>query len=174
MRGSGELISEFAVFGLVLGFLGSLTRNDSNRRLLVYSAFMVGLVALVPIVINAVHPPVDQGASGVVFGPDNLPARGIPVYLDRGSGPIERLTTDSTGLFRAPLKPSEYRQSSLLICVPGGVPRLVRPVEHVLTPQRYEIAPMPADLYLGNGLRVGGWRKPRVPRECLVSPGRGL
>jgi hypothetical protein len=131
---------------------------------------MVLLMALVRAAINAVHPPADQGASGVVFGPDSVRAAGVPVYLDRGTGPLVRFTTDSTGFFRAPLEPRGYRRARLLICVPGRVPTLALPVEHSLTAPRYQIYPLPAGLYLGSGLVVGGWPRRKVPRECLVGP----
>lgn len=72
----------------------------------------------------------DAPAYGMVFDPDSVRAPGVPGYMDGGSSPLVRLTTDSTNFFRAPLATSAYRRSRVLICVPGSKPLLAMPVEH--------------------------------------------
>ena len=172
LRTAIRVAGEFALFGLVFGFVGVLLRAHSWRRPSTIGVVMLGLMSAIRLVIIAVSGrPADEGASGVVFGPDSVPAAGAFVFLDRGgSNPLERLTTDSTGLFRAPLKPWGYRKAMLLICVPGGIPTIARPVEKSLTPARFQIFPLAPRANVEVGLRPQGWRKatPGVCRAYLA------
>src|SRR5258706_6523899 len=93
------------------------------RRSLINLLAIVGSLALVGSLAGFVlHHYAGASASGIVLGPDNKPAVGAPVFLDRGTGAIERYLTDSQGRFSLPVEGRDLRRAKWLICVPGGVP----------------------------------------------------
>ena len=104
-------------------------------------------------------------ATGIVLGPDNKPAVGAPVFLDRGTGSIERYLTDSRGRFSLPVEGREAGRAKWLICVPGGIPIVDYGDEDgiQLGPTTYSFArQIPGTPAL---IRAYGWLGP-VPREC--------
>ena len=164
-------VGSCALFGLVLGVAGLVPRAAGTPRLVVTGFVMAGLWALFPIAVRmAKHLGPEPGASGVVFAPDGAPAAGAALFLDRGSGRVERLTTDATGLFHTARGRIGAPQPLLLICVPGGVPYVARLVEYLLTPQTYQIPALPPGAFVTSGIRGLGWRQP-IPPECLVGSG---
>lgn len=156
----------YALFGLVLGIATLVPRTARMPRVVVTGLAMIGLLALIRMGIDkATHRPPTRGASGIVFGPDSAPAAGVPVFLDRGSGPVERLTTDRTGLFITARGRPGAPQPLLLICVPGAVPYVARPIEYLLTPERYHVPALEPRSIVAPGIRALGWKRP-IPREC--------
>ena len=161
-------LAVYALFGFVLGAAGLFPRRAGTPRLVVTGLALAGLITGIRIAVNkAMHRPPTQGASGVVFGPNGAPAAGASLFLDRGSGPIERLTTDAAGRFRAARGRIGAPQPLLLICVPGGVPYVARPIETLLTPARYQIPALPDHAIVSYGVKALGWKRP-IPRECLA------
>ena len=73
-----------------LKFVGRMT----VQLLAIYGAWVVAGNALNAFV-RWRHP----GANGSVVRSDGSPIRGVGVFLDRGSGPLERYETDSLGSF---------------------------------------------------------------------------
>jgi hypothetical protein len=138
------------------------------RRNLINLLAVVGGVALTGSLAGFVlHHYADAGASGIVLGPYNKPAVGAPVFLDRGTGAIERYLTDSQGRFSLPVEGRELRRAKWLICVPGGVP-MVRYADGDedgirIGPTTYAFTGQPADKPAF--IRSYGWLAP-VPREC--------
>jgi hypothetical protein len=136
-----------------------------RRTLLNLLAIVGGVTLLGSLAGFVLHRFADGAATGIVLGPDHKPASGAPVFLDRGTGSIERYATDSRGRFSLPVEDRELGRAQWLICPAGGVPT----VGH-------------AD---GNGFHLGlttysfarqlpgraafirgyGWLGP-VPREC--------
>lgn len=163
-----RFVSGYALFGFLLGVAGLLGRPARLPRLVVSALVLAGLFAANRAAVNAAtHQPPEPGASGVVFGPDSMPAAGAPLFLDRGAGKIERLTTDRTGAFHLARGWVGAPQPLLLICVRGGVPFVARPIEYLLTPVRYDIAALPPRAMVTSGIKGFGWRG-RIPHECLI------
>jgi hypothetical protein len=169
LRPGLPLVGWYALVGLALGFVGVATPRAIRRRVFSIGLVIVGLVAVIVVVKDAAATRLaEQSTRGLVFGPGNVPAAGAPVFLDRGFGSVERLTTDSAGQFRALLKLRRNREAILLICVPGGVPKLARPLEDVVT--LYRVTAIPARGRVHGHLREQGWLQP-IPRECLAGSG---
>jgi hypothetical protein len=111
------------------------------------------------------HRYADSTATGIVLGPDNKPLEGAPVFLDRGTGSIERYLTDSRGRFSLPVQGREVRRAKWLICVPSGIP--------VVDYADREGVQIGATTYgftrqlpgMPTFIRTYGWLGP-VPREC--------
>jgi hypothetical protein len=161
----------WALFGLVLGLAGLVPRPAGTPRLVVTGLVMIGVVAVIRLAVDAAEQSrrAKRGASGVVIGPGGAPVAGLPVFLDRGSGSIERLTTDGRGVFHVPGGQTGAARSLLLICVPGGAPYVAPFDEHLLTQMRYAISPLPRGAAVGPAwIRTLGWRQP-APRECVSS-----
>jgi hypothetical protein len=157
----------YALFGFVLGFAGLVPRAAGTPRLIVTGLAMVVLLSLTRIAISAAtHRAPEPGVSGVVLAPNGAPAAGAPVFLDRGSGGVERLTTDRAGLFVAARGLVAPRQVLALICVPGAVPFVARADEYLRTPRRYQVMALPPRAIIEPGIRAFGWQQP-IPRECL-------
>jgi hypothetical protein len=137
------------------------------RRTLFNLLAVIGGIALLSSLAGFVlHHYADTGATGIVLGPDNeKPAVGAPVFLDRGTGSIERYLTDSRGQFSLPLEGRDLRRAKWLICVPGGIP-------HVADADRDGVQ-LGATTYqftqhlpgTPTFIRAHGWLGP-VPREC--------
>jgi hypothetical protein len=161
-------IGWWALFALVLGLAGLVRRPAGTLRLVVTGLAMVAIVAVVRIGFDRAKPrQPDPGISGVVIGTGGAPVAGAPVFLDRGSGPLEHLTTDARGVFHAPPGATDTTQALLLICAPSGLPYVARVHEHLLTPPRYYIPPFPPGAVVEpSGIRALGWRQ-AIPRECM-------
>ena len=164
------LVIEFVVCGFLFGLVGVLRMTIRTRQLLTIGLVMTGLTTLgIMGVRTASGIPSDQGAAGHVVYPDTIPVVGAYVFLDRGgSGPLERLTTDSTGRFRAKLKPSEYPKAIFLVCVPGMIPWAERPQEGAVIPQWFRMMPVAPHSDVESGLRLNGWRLD-IPAVCQAS-----
>ena len=93
-----------------------------------------------------------------------MPAQHASVFLDTGYGLLVRMTTDTAGQFRAPLVSRDYPHAIFLICVPGGMPRLARPLENVVNV--YNVSALPRHSRVRSSLRAEGWLG-SIPRECL-------
>jgi len=168
VRAALPVIGEYALFGLVVGLAAVATPEAWRHGLFIGGLVIVGLSTLVGVAIHAatIHS-ASTGVSGVVLGPGGRPAAGTPVFLDRGFGRVERLTTDSAGLFRAPLSRANG-QALLLICMPGGLPLIEPPVENSLTPPLYLISPVPRrGRVVQSHLLAQRWLR-SIPRECKV------
>lgn len=71
-----------------------------RRALIGILAVIGGFTVLGTLVGFVMHRYVGEGSTaGIVLGPDNKPAVGAPVFLDRGDATIERFVTDSQGRF---------------------------------------------------------------------------
>jgi hypothetical protein len=103
--------------------------------------------------------------TGVVRGPGANHVAGIPVFLDRGQGDIQRFVTDAEGRFHLPVERREIRRAMWLICVPGGVPMVGHREDNQIGPTTYEFTRQPAG-QLGH-VRPYGWAGP-IPRECAA------
>src|SRR5437763_1296336 len=64
----------------------------------------------------------------------------------------------------APLVSRDYPHAMFLICVPGGMPRLARPLENVVNV--YNVSALPRHSRVRSSLRAEGWLG-SIPRECL-------
>lgn len=141
------------------------------RRNLINLLAVVGAVSLLGSLAGFVlHHYADAGASGIVLGPDSKPAVGAPVFLDRGTGAIERYLTDSRGRFSLPVEGRELRRAKWLICVPGGMPMVGyadgdEDGVH-LGSTTYAFTEQPAGRPAF--IRGFGWSAP-VPRECPLA-----
>jgi hypothetical protein len=136
-----------------------------RRTLVNLLAVVGGLTLLTSLAGFVLRRYADDAATGIVLGPDNKPAVGAAVFLDRGTAAIERYVTDTEGHFSLPVERRELHRAKWLICVPGGIPivgdayrdgvqiRSVRYSSGVQPPGR------PAFI------RAYGWLAP-VPREC--------
>lgn len=94
-----------------------------RRALIGILAVIGGFTVLGTLVGFVMHRYIAEGSTtGIVLGPDNKPAVGAPVFLDRGDATIERFVTDSQGRFSLKLQGREARRAKWLICVPGGIP----------------------------------------------------
>lgn len=170
LRDAARLVGAYALVGLVLGIAAVITPEKWRHRLFVSGMMIVGLSSLVAVGIQAATISLDkEGVTGVVFGPGNRPAVGAPVFVDRDFGAVERLTTDTAGRFHALLDPRGSRPPILLICVPGGIPQLSRPIDKTLN--AYSIRALPRRGRGQSHLRREGWRAP-IPRECQVDSTR--
>jgi hypothetical protein len=168
LRATLLFVGSWAVFGLVLGVVGLALRTASRRRLVVTVVVMVALLTFVREAMHAAgYGMRDQTASGVVFGPGNVPVVGAAVFVDRGSGPTERLTTDTAGMFRIPRKLFKRGQPALLICAAGAIPFVVGEHKRWIEPERYDIGALSSPAILQPGIRSMGWRRQPIPRECL-------
>lgn len=168
MRAALGDVGWYALFGLLLGFAGLVPRPAGMPRLVVTGLAMVGLMIVGRMALNvAIHRPPGPGPSGLVFGPDNRPAVGAPVFIDRGSGEIERLTTDASGVFRVARGRPGAQPPLLMICVPGAGPYVGRVDEYIITPEHYRVMALPPRASVEPGIRAFGWQQP-IPRECLI------
>jgi hypothetical protein len=162
------VIGQYAAVGLVLGFAALVTPERWRHRLFVGGLVVVGLSIVGGATIHATtaYSP-NQGVSGAVIGPGSAPASGASVFLDRGNGFVQRLTTDSAGQFHTGLSWPGSRQQMILICVPGGFPTIARPVANVLNV--YWIRPLPKHGRANSHLREQGWSS-EISRECNPGP----
>lgn len=162
-----NLVLSYALFGFVLGCAGLFLRTARRFRLIVAGVAVLGLMGASRMAITAAtHQPPETGAAGLVIGPTNVPAVGAPVFVDRGSGAIERLTTDTAGVFRVPRRVFAHERPVLMICVPGAVPFLARVDEDFTAPEPYPVMALPPNANVEPGIRSGGWTR-AIPRECL-------
>ena len=107
------------------------------------------------------------GANGSVVRSDGSPIRGVGVFLDRGSGSLERYETDSLGRFHLPISELERRHAQWLMCAPGMSPIIGNERELQLGSTRYGSGTFVADF--PQSIRSSGWRGP-YPRECPGTP----
>src|SRR5690348_11900548 len=107
LRQALPFVSVYALFGLVFGFTGVATHGMRWLRLAIITPLVIaGLITLVLIAMEAAVTRVaDRNAKGRVFRPDDSPAVGAAVFVDRGTGVVKRLTTDTIGGFRIPPSP---------------------------------------------------------------------
>jgi len=135
------------------------------RRGLINLLAVVGGLTLLSALAGFVLHRYEAPASGIVLGPDNKPAVGAPVFLDRGTASIERYLTDSRGRFSLPVEARELRRATWLICVPGGTPMVGYAEEDgiqlgAMTYQFTQYRPGTPTF-----IRARGWLGP-MPREC--------
>jgi len=135
------------------------------RRGLINLLAVLGGLTLLSALAGFVLHRYEAPASGIVLGPDNKPAVGAPVFLDRGTASIERYLTDSLGRFSLPIEGRELRRATWLICVPGGTPMVGYAEEDGIqlgatTYQFTQYRPGTPTFIRGRG-----WLGP-VPREC--------
>jgi len=167
LRAALPVVGAYTLFGLGLGLAAVATPELWRRPLFIGGLVLVGLSTVMAVAIHAaMTQSAYTGVSGVVLGPGGKPAAGATVFLDRGSGQVERLTTDTTGLFRAPLESRAKSQAMILICVPGGLPVIETPVENSLTPPHYVFNPLPRRGRVVHGQPLAQrWLRP-IPSEC--------
>jgi len=142
-----------------LSFLESFMRQYLFRVL----AFLGALWVLGSVATFSIRRLTYHGATGVVMGPNERPASGVPVFLDRGGAAVERFVTDSAGHFLLPLEERELRRAVWLICVPGGIPMIGDRDVGQIGPTTYGFTAYPASQPVM--VRAFGWRGP-IPREC--------
>jgi hypothetical protein len=135
------------------------------RRTLINLLAVIGGLTILSVLAAFVLRQYDGSTSIVVMGPDEKPAAGAPVFLDRGSAAIERYVTDSHGRFTFPLNEFERDRAKWLICAPGGIPMVGSPGHDgiQLGPKTYGYTRQEAGK--GAFIRTNGWLGP-VPREC--------
>lgn len=134
------------------------------RRVVVNVLAVVGALSIVAGAIKfTAHRYLDRGATGIVMGPGDTPAAGVPVFLDRGHMAIERYVTDAEGHFRLPLETREFPRAAWLICVPDGMPFVGHRDDSQIGPTTYMFTKLPSGP--GAMVRAFGWRGP-MPREC--------
>lgn len=137
-----------------------------RRALIGILAVIGGFTVLGTLVGFVMHRYIAEGSTtGIVLGPDNKPAVGAPVFLDRGDATIERFVTDSQGRFSLKLQGREARRAKWLICVPGGIPTVGYSGGDgfQIGPTTYGFTAQPAGK--PTFIRTYGWLAP-VPREC--------
>jgi hypothetical protein len=167
LRPGLPLVGQYALIGLALGFAAVATPKAMRQRVYTIGLVCVALVAVIFVVRDAGATRLaEHSTRGQVFGPGNGPAAGAPVFLDRGFGSVQRLTTDTAGQFRALLKLRRNSHALLLICVPGGTPKVASwSLETVAT--LYRITALPPHWRVHDHIREQGWLPP-IPRECLA------
>lgn len=102
-------------------------------------------------------------ALAIVQDSTNTPLAGVPVFLDRGNGAIERYLTDSTGVVPFSLEPAEYQRALWLICARGTIPMVGSRGPDLIGPAWYGVGAMRDSTF--GFYRAKGWRGP-IPREC--------
>lgn len=133
------------------------------RSLVHQAVTLVGALALLAILAGfTLRRLIADQPTGVVLGPSGAPLAGAPVFLSRGYGMIERVTTDSAGRFTFRLEPHEIGRSMWLICAPGGIPAIDVPSGKGFGPVTYGYTEQKFDW---NVYRQRGWYGP-IPREC--------
>jgi hypothetical protein len=139
-------------------------RGHSSLSRLTYALVLVGALALLVVSAGYATKLAFRGSpTGVVHGPNDEPLAGVPVFLDRGEGAIERYTTDSAGAFALPLERDQWRAAVWLICAPGGTPMVGRGDERSMGPINYGSNALPGATF--GFYRASGWRRP-IPPEC--------
>lgn len=109
-------------------------------------------------------------AEGTVLGLDGRPVPRLSVFLDPGDNVVMRFETDSAGVFRLPLRSQEPHRATWLICVPGAIPFVGKPMRAELSSGGLTLR---RGQYSSSRLRRSGWEFYRatgwtgpIPRQC--------
>jgi hypothetical protein len=137
------------------------------RRVVINGFAILGALVVVGIVFNFVVQRLGgRDVTVAVRGLDASQRMGIPVFLDRGKGDIQRFVTNAEGRVRLPLERREMPRAAWLICAPGAVPMVGHHDPQLIGPTTYEMTRQPPAGPFWN-VRRSGWGGP-IPRECVA------